>query len=221
MTVQKQERGNENFKGAIFDLDGTLLDSMGVWAKIDEEFLSARGFEVPEDYQEKAGHLGLRGTAEYTIERFGFSDTPEELMDLWNRMAIKEYTYNIQLKPGAKAYLQKLRDAGVELAVATASPLSYVMPALERCGIKDWFRCIVSVDEVSRGKGFPDVYLLAAERLGLSAKDCAVFEDILLGIKGAQAGGFRAIGVAEEASKKYWEEMKALADGWVEDFRDL
>ncbi|MBE6037351.1 MAG: HAD family phosphatase [Clostridiales bacterium] len=208
-------------KGAIFDLDGTLLDSMGVWAQIDEEFLAARGIEVPDDYQEAAGHLGFRGTAEYTIARFGFTDTPEELMELWDSMAIKEYANSIELKPGAYEYLEKLRREGVQMAIATASPMRYVLPALERHGIREWFCCIVSVDDVERGKGFPDVYLRAAELMGLSAADCTVFEDILPGLQGAKAGGFRAVGVAEEASKKYWEEMQALADGWVCDFHEL
>ena len=95
----------ERMKGAIFDLDGTLLDSMGVWRKIDEDFLGKRGYLVPEDYLKAITSMNFKGAADYTIERFGLNEHPEDIMEEWFAMAIAAYTYHVQLKPYVREYL--------------------------------------------------------------------------------------------------------------------
>lgn len=206
------------FAGAIFDLDGTLLDSMGVWEAVDAAFLSRRGLAVPADYGRSVAHLGFRETALYTIGRFGLAESPEAVMDEWRALCREAYALSVPLKPGAGDYLRRLKARGVRLAVATASQRELFGPALRRTGVADLFDAVVTADEVARGKGFPDIYLRAAARLGLSPGECAVFEDILAGIRAAREGGFFTVGVADASNAAEREALRAAADAWLEDF---
>lgn len=208
-------------KGAIFDLDGTLLDSMGVWDQVDVEFLGRRGLPVPPDYMEAINPLGFRAAAEYTIARFGFPETPEELIAEWNELALEAYRTQVQLKPQAKELLEALRARGVKLAVATASQEELFRPALERAGVLSLFDAVTTLTEVGRGKGFPDIYWRAAEKLGLSPGECAVFEDIYAGVRAARDGGFMAVGVYEPFSQYEQEKIQAAADLYLMDFGEL
>ena len=97
-----QETKANQGKGAIFDLDGTLLDSMGVWDQVDVDFLAKRGIEVPDDYMQKVAAMQFRQIAEYTIARFGLSDTPEALMEEWDHMARVMYATVVEAKPYAR-----------------------------------------------------------------------------------------------------------------------
>ena len=179
-------------KAAIFDLDGTLLDSMGVWDQVDIDFLGKRGIEVPPDYMIKVSSMQFRQIAEYTIARFGLKDTPEGLMQEWDDMVRVAYSTTVEAKPGALDYLRDLKSAGVKMGVATSLPPQLREPALRHVGMLDMFDDIVSVDDANDvGKDQPDVYLLAAERLGAKPADCTVFEDLLVGIKSAKSVGMK------------------------------
>lgn len=209
------------FQGAIFDLDGTILDSMGVWRKIDEEFLKRRGFEVPPDYMEKIITTGYQGAAEYTIARFSLQEKPEDVIAEWDEMAVEAYTNELRLKPYVKEYLFRLKQAGIRIALATASTESLYIPALKNNGVLDAFDAFVSVQEVERGKDFPDIYLKAAEKLSLEPKDCIVFEDALRCILSAQKGGFRTVGVYDSSEESQQEEIQKAADFYITDFSVL
>ena len=183
-----QENVSNQGKGAIFDLDGTLLDSMGVWDQVDVDFLAKRGFEVPDDYMQKVAAMQFRQIAEYTIARFGLSDTPEALMEEWDHMARVMYATVVEAKPYAREYLAALKASGAKLAVATSLPPMLREPAMKHVGIFDYFDDVVSVDDAGDvGKTEPDVYLLAASRLGIKPSDCTVFEDLLVGMRSAKS----------------------------------
>lgn len=208
-------------KAAIFDLDGTLLDSMGVWDQIDMDFLSRRGFDVPDDYVPTISAMPFQQVAAYTIDRFGLDETPEAVMAEWDDMAHEAYATMVEAKPGAVEYLTYLRDAGVKLAIATSLTPSLREPAMKHVGIFDFFNTIVSVDDVHGvGKDKPDVYLLAASRLGAEASECVVFEDILEGIRSAKSVGMRAWAMHDDSSDGQWDAICALADGVMFDFHD-
>ena len=210
------------FKAAIFDLDGTLLDSMGVWTRVDEVFFAKRGMAVPEDYGRALAGLSYRESAEYTIRRFGLTQSRQEIVDEWTGQAREEYAEHVQLKPGAADYLTALQAAGIRLAVATALPEYLYAPCLKHLGIYDMFDALVSTDDTDgRGKANGEVFLLAASRIGVQPGDCAVFEDVLEGVRGAKRAGMRAYFVREKASRHHHAEMEKIADGSIGDFREL
>ena len=178
------------FKGIIFDLDGTLVESHGVWSRIDIDFLGKRGFAVPADYTKAVSSMDFQQAAVYTKERFSLTESSDEIRNEWRDMAIWHYANDIEAVKGAPDFVRSLRKAGVKLALATASSKELYKPVLERHGIYDCFEFFATTEQVERGKGFPDIYLFAAQGLGLKPDDCAVFEDIIEGVQGAKDGGF-------------------------------
>lgn len=210
-----------DFKAAIFDMDGTLLDSMWVWLEVDRKFLEGRGLPMDEEYTRAIQKMDFAEAAEFTIRRYGFTDTPEMLIQQWNKMAVYEYEHAIFLKPFAREYLTLLREKGIKLAIATASPKELYEPALLHNGIYDWFDVIVTVAQAGRGKRFPDIYLLAAQKLNIPPKECAVFEDILPGVESAKAAGMRSIGVYDPSSEKDLAAIEKAADLFVRGFDQL
>ncbi len=187
----------DGIKGAIFDLDGTLFDSLWVWDEIDKRFLFKRGFEVPPDYSEAISAMGFRRTAEYTIERFGLNETPDSLMEEWMDMSRDIYAHEVRLKPFAKDFLNMLYNKGIKLGIATSSTADLYMPALVNNGIDKMFSVIMDTSEC-RSKDFPDVYLAVAEKLRLLPSECVVFEDLPVAIKIASKEGFKTVAVMDK-----------------------
>lgn len=211
-----------NIKGVIFDLDGTLVDSMGVWAKIDIDYLSNLGQEVPENLKEEITHLGFNEVAKYFKKRFNILDSEEEIMKIWHDMAYREYKENIKLKPGAKEFLEQLKKSNIKIGLATSNSYPLLEVSLKSNGIFDLFDSITITGEVSRGKDFPDVYLLAAERLGLNPNECAVFEDILPAVKGALSAGMKVFAVEDHTvSAEEKLQIKENAHEYIKSFNDL
>ena len=210
------------FDAAIFDLDGTLLDSMYVWTRVDEIYFARHGMAVPEDYGRALAGLSYRESAEYTMRRFGFPGPWEEIVREWTELAREEYAFRVPLKAGAREYLTALKRCGVKLAVATALPEYLYRPCLTNLGVLELFDALCSTDDTGgRGKGNGEVFLLAAERLGVAPEHCAVFEDVPEGIRGAKRAGMRAFCVLDEASRHAHSEMAEMADGVVERYADL
>lgn len=211
----------ENIEGAIFDLDGTLLDSSWVWDMVDVKFLGARGFDVPDNYVEEISPLGAERAAVYTIEKFGLNENPDDIVREWISMAKKEYSQEVVCKPFAKEYLERLYNLGVRLAVATSSDRELFMATLEREGILQYFSAIVTVNEVERGKGYPDIYEEAARRIKMNPHKCVVFEDILAGVSGAKMGEFKVVAVYDKKSEHNREKISGLADLYIENYKEL
>lgn len=209
------------YDAAVFDLDGTLLDSMGVWEKVDVDFLARRGIPLPPDYTGTVSAMSFQEAARYTIDRFGFPESPEGLIREWNGMVAEEYAHGIGLKPGARELLAALSARGVRLGVATASAEELYLPCLRNNGVCGYFEAFAAVSEAARGKGFPDVYLLCAERLGVSPSRCVVFEDVLPGLLGAKAAGMTAFGVYDSHSLLREEDALSAADGYVRSLSEL
>lgn len=204
----------------IFDLDGTLIDSMWLWAEIDRDFLNRRGFDVPPDYMEAVCVLSYQAAAEYTIKRFGLRESADAVIREWFDMAVCEYGRRVTLKPYVREYLTLLKGKGIKLGVATGSTEVLYRPVLENNHIRPFFDVVCSVDEVERGKNYPDLFLYAARKLMTRPSRCLVFEDALQAARGAKSAGMTVYGVYDEASQRNWEEIRRIADGVIRDFRE-
>lgn len=219
--LMNRENWLKNIEGAVFDLDGTLLDSSWVWEKVDEKFLGDRGFQVPDDYVDEISPLGAERAAVYTIERFGLNEDKNDIVREWIEMAKKEYATEVVCKPYAKEFLEELHKLNIKMAVATSSDRELFMKTLEREGILKYFQKIVTVDEVERGKGYPDIYEEAARRIKVNPHKCLVFEDILAGVTGASLGEFNVVTVFDEKSKHNWEKIKSISKYSINDYKEL
>lgn len=211
----------ENIKAAIFDLDGTLIDSMGVWGKIDIDYLEKRQIPFPDDLRDNIEHLSFEEVSKYFKERFNLQDTLEEIQQEWMDMAYKEYSTNISLKPGAKKFIKHLKASGIKIALTTSNCNLLIDAVLKNNKIDHLFDVITTTSEVSRGKNFPDVYLLTAEKLNVSSAECIVFEDILPAIKGAKAAGMKVIGVYDTFSEYQKEMIISIADKYINNYDEL
>lgn len=219
--LMNRENWLKNIEGAVFDLDGTLLDSSWVWEKVDEKFLGDRGFQVPDDYVDEISPLGAERAAVYTIERFGLNEDKDDIVREWIEMAKKEYATEVVCKPYAKEFLEELHKLNIKMAVATSSDRELFMKTLDREGILKYFQKIVTVDEVERGKGYPDIYEEAARRIKVNPHKCLVFEDILAGVTGASLGEFNVVAVFDEKSKHNWEKIKSISKYSINDYKEL
>lgn len=210
-----------DYKAVIFDLDGTIVDSLYVWKKVDIDFFNKRNMLVPEKYSEKISALSFDEAAVFTKESYGFKESVEEIKKEWFDMAVFEYGNRVQLKEGVREYIEGLKKNNIKIALATASPVELYSAVLKNQGIYDFFDAFTSGNEVKRSKEFGDIYLLSAEKLKVEPKDCLVFEDILRAIKGAKSAGMRVCGVYDESSARDKEEIIKLADKFIYSFKEI
>ncbi|MBQ8807780.1 MAG: HAD family hydrolase [Clostridia bacterium] len=211
-----------SFDAAIFDMDGTIMDSLGIWERIDHDFLEKkRGIKVPHDYVHDIAAMSFSEIASYTKNRFNLPDTPQELMQEWTDMAIHEYSHNVFLKPFVKEYIKKLKQKGKKIVLCTSSPEYFFKPALKNNGIYHMFDAFANTCEAGVGKGSPKVYLLAAEKVGVDAKKCIVFEDVISAAASAKKAGMTVCGVYDERSDSRQDELRAVCHMYIRGFEEL
>ena len=205
----------------IFDLDGTLIDSMGMWHNIDVEYLMRFGIEVPEDLQKELEGLTYTDVARYFKDRFHIPDSISEIGDAWLQMAGEKYRNTIPLKPGVREFLAEVKSRNHKTAIASSNHLQLIEDILRIHGIYDYIDAITTCDDVGLGKPDPEVYTVTAGKLGIDPGSCLVFEDIPVGIQAGKAAGMRVIAVEDTYSEHMREEKARLADGYITDFREL
>jgi 16S rRNA pseudouridine516 synthase len=208
-------------KAVIFDLDGTLMDSMWVWSEIDIEYLGRYGIAVPPDLQKAVEGMSFTETAVYFKERFALPDSIEVIRNEWNRMAYDKYAHEVKAKAGAQAFLRRLRRRGVRAGIASSNSRELIDACLRSNQMDECFDCIVTSCEVSKGKPAPDVYLCAAERLGAVPQDCLVFEDVPMGILAGQNAGMQVCAVEDLHALDQQQEIRRLADYYIRSYEEL
>ena len=211
----------ENIDAVIFDLDGTLVDSMWMWREIDIEYLAGFGIELPDDLQSCIEGMSFTETAVYFRERFGITDDIEDIKKCWNEMAWDMYAHRVGLKPGVGDFLKKLKKSGIRTGIASSNSVELVETVLNALNIRDYFDEIHTSCEVEHGKPFPDIFLLTAERLHVSPARCLVFEDILPGIEAARAAGMKVCAVYDDFSKMETSLKKERSDYYIEDYTEI
>ena len=212
----------KDIDACIFDMDGTLIDSIHVWHDIDIEFMGRFNLDADlEEYQKNLSGLSFKQVAEYTHDNYPIPMSVEEIMDEWNRMAEHKYAYEIQFKPGAEAFLGKLKSRGLKLGVATSNCRNLVDKLIPRLGIDRFLSVVVTGDDISHGKPEPDIYLKAAGMLDTDPSRCLVFEDVIPGVEAGKRAGMRVCAVYDEASAPYADTIKSGSDYYLESYLSL
>jgi HAD superfamily hydrolase (TIGR01509 family) len=199
----------------IFDLDGTLVDSMWMWRSIDIEYLGRFGIEFPEGLQSYIEGMSFSETAIYFKQRFNLPDSLEQIKSDWNRMAWEKYSEEVPLKEGVLQFLEHLKRAGIPAGIATSNSRELVDLVVEKHQMKDYFSSIRTSCEVAKGKPSPDIYLLVAQDLGAEPERCLVFEDVLQGVMAGKNANMKVCAVYDEFSDKDQDEKIRLADYYV------
>lgn len=205
---------------AIFDMDGTLVDSMAYWQDLEREFLVKKGItQGLDEILEQTKPMTLQESSTLFIERYHVEGTPEQLAAEMDAIMEEHYRTDILIKPGVKEYLDKLQAQGVAMCVASATPRHLVQICLERLGLAHYFSFLLSCVEVGAGKNHPHVFLEAARRLGCAPAEAAVFEDAIYAVRTAHAAGFHVVAVYDgPQNENFWAEMTALADEAITDW---
>ena len=207
--------------GAIFDADGTLLDSMSVWDTIGEDYLRGIGYTPRENLSETFRSMSLLQAARYYQNEYGVRLSVEEIMSGVNELLERFYRDEVLLKPGARGFLRELSARGVRLCVATATERPLVEAALRRCGVLGYFDGVLTCTDVDSGKDKPLIYRRALRCVGEDRpSSVVVFEDALHALRTAKADGFPVAAVYDSHEKRQ-DELKALADFYLTDFTDF
>lgn len=210
-----------NIKAVLFDLDGTLVESMSMWGDIDVDYLKKFHIPVPEGLQKAIEGLSMYQTAVYFKENFAIEDSLENIMDEWNRMAYKKYTTEIPLKPGVRAFLDVLKSKNISCGIATSNSRILTEAILKSHQVENYFSVMVTGDEITNGKPDPEVYLEAARKLGVAPEHCLVFEDIPFGIMAGKRAGMTVCAVEDDYSMNDMEEKIRLADFYIKSYEEL
>lgn len=208
-------------KAVIFDLDGTLVDSMWMWKSIDVEYLARFGLECPEDLQKEIEGMSFSETAAYFKKRFMLEVSLDEIKAAWVEMSLEKYRREVPLKPGARAFLDYIKDHGLAAGIATSNGKAMVDAVLDALEIRQYFQVVVTACEVAAGKPSPDIYLNVAGRLKVEPEDCVVFEDIPAGIQAGKSAGMIVFAVEDEFSLNMKAEKEQLADYYIRDYFEL
>lgn len=211
---------SRSVSGAIFDVDGTILDSMEMWRTTGSRFLRKCGVTPPPDIDRLMFQITLEEGASLFGEKFGIEGTPEEIKARVLQMVRDDYRYRLSCKPGVVDVIRELHSAGIPLCVATATDRELILPAFERLGLLPFFREILTCGELGVSKRSPDIYLQAAERLGTPPEKTLVFEDVLHAVRSAASVGFPVVAIYDKNAEPEKETIRTIASLYLDSFAD-
>ena len=204
----------------LFDFDGTLVDSMDTYVGVMLSILDKNNIKYGKDIVKIITPLGYLGTAKYFIE-LGIPGTAEELVEKMRENMVYEYTNNIGEKPNVIEAIRTLHKRGDSLNVLTASPHATLDPCLKRLGLFDIFDNVWSCDDFNTTKADPEIYKMAAEKIGTTVNDVIFLDDNFNALMTAKSAGMRIYGVYDKSSEEYTEEIKSISDKYISDFKEL
>lgn len=211
----------DEIDAVIFDLDGSLVDSMWMWKQIDIEYLGRFGIPLPENLQADIEGMSFSETAVYFKNRFSLPDPVEKIKADWNAMAWDKYSHEVPLKKGVEGFLDFCKENHILLGIATSNSRELVENIVAVHGLNDYFSCIMTGCDVAKGKPAPDIYLAVAKMLKVRPENCLVFEDIIPGIAAGLAAGMKVCAVEDAYSVSQREEKRRTADYYIEDYTEL
>lgn len=211
----------DKIQAVIFDIDGTLVDSMSLWHEIDIAYFERIGIPMPPDVQKAVEGMSFRETALYFQKHFQPEREVTDIENDWIEMAHEKYLSEIKAKPGAKEYLDFLQEKGIKLGVATSNDKKLAYAALSPHGFSEKLDSLRTSGEVNKGKPAPDVYLKVAEDLKIAPENCLVFEDTPSGMQAGKAAGMSVIGVRDDVSGRQIDEIMAVCDEYIENFYEM
>ncbi len=211
----------KDIKAVIFDLDGTLVDSMWLWKQVDIDYLARFGHSMPSNLQDEISGISVTQTAIYFQNRFGITDPIDKMINDWNEMAWDKYSQEVSLKVGALEFLKLLKRDNIACAIATSNSKALTQMVLKATQIEEYFDCILTGEDVHKGKPDPDIYIEAAKHLQIDPSHCLVFEDIPYGILAAKNAGMLCYAIEDEYSVKDYNEKIQLSDHYINNYFDL
>lgn len=212
----------ENKKAVIFDLDGSLVDSMWIWPEIDIQYMKKYGLRAPMNFHKAIEGMSYTETAQYFLDTFpSLRCTLDDVRREWMEMTMNLYQTKVPLKRGAREFLEHMHSMGVLMGIATSNARELVDATLKSLHIKDYFTSVRTSCEVSVGKPAPDVYLKVAEDLRVSPGSCLVFEDVPRGIEAGKNAGMTVCAVEDDFSRPDEKEKRQLADYFIRDYYDI
>lgn len=211
----------QNMKAVIFDLDGTLVDSMWMWKQIDIDYLQRFGIELPEDLQASIEGKSFSETAMYFKERFELPDSLEQIKADWNEMAFDTYANKVPLKDGVADFLEELNERGIKMGIASSNSRELIECVTKKHHIFSYFDSIRTGCDVEKGKPAPDVYLLVAKDLGVEPNECLVFEDVVQGIMAGKNANMTVCAIKDAYSEYQDEEKKEISDYYINSYVEL
>lgn len=208
------------FKTFLFDFDGTLVDSMPTFIGVMLRILNENNISYSDDIIKTITPLGSKGIANY-FKTMGIGMTEDELVALVQSYALDEYKYHIEAKENVISTLKVMKDRGYDLNILTASPHSTLDVCLKRLGIFDMFTNVWSCDDFNTSKADPEIYKMAAQKIGKPIEEILFVDDNYNADKTAKMSGIKVCGIYDESSRDYVDEIKSVADFYVYDFSEL
>ena len=204
----------------LLDMDGTLIDSNGIWKDVDARFLARRGMEYSKAYYEGVAHTIFPLAAKFTKEFCALEESCEEIMQEWMALAKGLYS-TVAIKDGVREYLKQCRAEGTRMALVTSSVPEHCHTAMQHLGLMEYFENITFAQELGLEKKDPAIWLAVAERNGVSPENCIVFDDSLSACKGAKAAGMQVVGVYDRFFAADEEAMRSICDRYIQSFEEL
>lgn len=210
------------YKAVIFDMDGTLIDSMGIWIQVDKEYLKMRNIPVPDDlFKDVTTGNSFKEICRYFKDKFDLPDSIEEIGAEWTGMVEEHYKTDVKLKTGAHEFLKFLEENNIKIGVGTSNSKHLAETVLKANNVLEKFDSIVTGCEDIKGKPFPDIFLKAAEELNIAPKDCLVIEDVFIGVQAAKKAGMDVYAIYDEHAAYETEKIKQTADFYAEEFSEI